>query len=136
MIAKHIYDVIADTELEKKLILVGSDGTATMTGHTNGCIAQLEQMLHQSLQWAICLLHCNELLHRHVFSALHGITLSPDAFSGQIGKKLSSPNFVADLPVKKFRPIPNPNFPLIPNEVLEDLRSDQHYAYKICWALC
>ena len=60
-IAKHIYKTMYDTELEKKLKFVVCDGTASMTGHTNPCIANLEKILNRPMQWIICLLHCNQL---------------------------------------------------------------------------
>ena len=41
-IAKQIHSIIANTDLKHKLILVCIDGTASMTGNTNGCIAWLE----------------------------------------------------------------------------------------------
>ena len=29
--------------------------------------------------------------------------------------------------------VPNLYFPMLPNDVLEDLSTDQYYGYKICW---
>ena len=34
-----------------------------------------------------------------------------------------------------FKSIPNPKFPVIPNSLMDDLSSDQYYAYKICSAI-
>ena len=64
-IAKAIFAVMKDTPLEKKLKIIGSDSTAVMTGKNSGCIASLEALLGRPLQWAICLLHLNELPLRH-----------------------------------------------------------------------
>ena len=75
--------------LNLNLSIIGSDGTATMTGPTRGCIAPLEALLRRPLQWVICLLHCNELPLRHVFKALDGTTKSPDSFAGVIGSHLN-----------------------------------------------
>ena len=35
----------------------------------------------------------------------------------------------------KFKSIPNPKFPVIPNSLMDDLSSDQYYTYKICSAV-
>ena len=60
-IAQKIFNTIANTELHDKLTVVGTDGTAAMTGKFNGCIRKLEELLNKPLQWVICLLHTNEL---------------------------------------------------------------------------
>ena len=59
-----------------------------MTGARNGAVRNLEELCKRSVQWSICLLHCNELPFRHVFQALDGKTSSPDSFSGPVGKSL------------------------------------------------
>ena len=89
-IAKQIHSIIANTDLEHKLILVATDGAASMTGHTNGCVAWLEHMLHRPLQWAVWLLHCNKLPLCHVFITIDSSTKSPDTFCEPIGKQLDS----------------------------------------------
>ena len=35
----------------------------------------------------------------------------------------------------KFKSIPNPKLPVIPNSLMDDLSSDQFYAYRICSAV-
>ena len=92
----HRRFIIVDTELHNKLAVVGTDGTASITGKYNGCIRSLEKLLNKPLQWVICLLHTNELPLHHVFTMLDGTTKSPDSFSGPIGKSLTG-NFQADL---------------------------------------
>ena len=42
ILASHMHNAIEDTELEQKLVFVGSDGTSFKTGHTNGLIASSE----------------------------------------------------------------------------------------------
>ena len=79
-IASNLFDIIKNTALQEKLLVVGSDGTAVMTGAHKGCIRTLEELLKRPLQWVICLLHCNELPIRHVFMFLDGTTKSPDSF--------------------------------------------------------
>ena len=132
-IASNLFDIIKNTALQEKLLVVGSDGTAVMTGAHKGCIRTLEELLKRPLQWVICLLHCNELPLRHVFMFLDGTTKSPDSFSGPIGQKLS--DNVRSWPVANFKRIHNPGFPELPNDVIDDLSTDQHYAYRICMAI-
>ena len=83
--------------------------------------------------WVVCLLHTNELPLRHIFQYLDGGTKSPNAFAGPIGKSLDSNS--SQWPVITFKPILNPYFPTLPNEVLEELSTDQYYGYRICWAV-
>ena len=80
-IAHNLFNVIMDTDLQENLLVVGSDGTAVMTGANKGCIKTLEELLSRLLQWIICLLHCNELPLRHVFMFVDGTTKCPDSFS-------------------------------------------------------
>ena len=79
-IAASVYSAIKDTALKQKLKIVGSDGTAVMTGKSKGFIAALETLIGRSLQWVICLLHLNELPLRHVFQNLDGVISGPDFF--------------------------------------------------------
>ena len=64
---------------------------------------------------------------------LDGTTNSPDRFTGLIGKQLDG--CVSEWPVVKFKHIPNVHFPDIPQSVVDELSSDQHYAYRICMAV-
>ena len=105
-----------------------------MTGKFNGCIRNLEELLNKPLQWAICLLHTNELPLRHVFTMLDGTTSSPITFAGPIGKCLTGD--VSCWPVAaNFKSISNPQFVHLPESVVNDLSTDQHYAYRICSAV-
>ena len=132
-VGKAIYKELENTDLQNSLSIVGSDGTAIMTGKHHGSMATLEQFLQIPLQWVICLLHTNKLPFRHVFKDLDGVSLSPDSFSGPIGKKLNG--LVSDWQVVNFKPFSFIEFPQLPKEVIENLSSDQFYAYQICWAL-
>ena len=42
-IVSSLYEAIKSTELEKNLQVIGSDGTAVMTGHSGGVIRILKQ---------------------------------------------------------------------------------------------
>ena len=133
-IGQALYKVIENTDLQNTLSTIGSDaGTPIMTGKHHGSIATLEELLQRPLQWAICLLHTNELPLRHVFKHLDGVSASPDSFSGPIGKELNG--LVFDWKVVNFRPLSSIEFPYLPQEVIQNLSSDQFYAYQICRAV-
>ena len=85
-IATSVYSAIKDTALEQKLKIVGSDGTAVITGESKGFIASLKNLIGRPLQWIICLLHLNELPPRHACQNLDGVTSEPDTFSGARGR--------------------------------------------------
>ena len=104
-----------------------------MTGRVNGAIRSLEKLLNRPLQRSICLLHCIELPLRHVFIKLDGSSTLLDAFSGPIGKGLSGR--VSAWGVAKFKALRNPSFPSLPNAVIDDLSTNQFYAYRICWSV-
>jgi len=128
VIAEGTKSAISNTSLEDTPAVIGTDGTAAMTGPHNGAIRCLEERLNKPLQWSVCLLHTNELPLRHVFLALDGKTKGPDSFSGPIGKKLNGDP--SSWSVVDFDKIPNPNFPVLAQETIESLSSDQYYAYN------
>ena len=134
-IATSVYSTIKVAALEQKLKIVGSDGTAVMTGKSKGFIALLETLLGRLLQWVICLLHLNELPLRHVFQNLDGVISGPDVFSGPIGRQLNGA--VSKWKVVKFKSIRNPKFSVIPNSLMDDLSSDHYqltgFALPSCW---
>ena len=51
----------------------------------------------------------------------------------RIGRQLNGA--VSEWKVVKFNSIPNSKFPVIPNFLMDDLSSDQYYAYRICSAV-
>ena len=132
-IATSVYSAIKDTALEQKLKIVGFDRTAVMTGKRKGFIASLETLIGRPLQWVICLVHLNEPSLRHVFQNLDRVTSGPDSFSGLIGRQLNGA--VSEWQIVKFKSIPNPEFPAIPNSLMDDLSSDRYYDYRICSAV-
>ena len=76
-IAQKLFNSIRGTELEDRLAIVGTNGTACMTGKHNGCIRHLEELVHRPLQWNVCLLHTNKLPLKHIFATLDGSTSGP-----------------------------------------------------------
>ena len=67
---------------------------------------------------------------RHVLSTLDGKTKGPDRFAGLIGKKLKGS--VLYWPVQNFKYIQNQNFPILSDEIMNNLSSYQYFTYKIC----
>ncbi|GBM06104.1 hypothetical protein AVEN_265166-1 [Araneus ventricosus] len=70
----------------EKLVVKGCDGTAVITSWLNGLIRRIEIHLRKPLQWAVCLLHFNELPFRQY---LDGKSTGPKSLRGPIGEKLS-----------------------------------------------
>ena len=128
--AQAIYNVLEKISMNDRLKVIGTDGTATMTGKKFRCIASLETKLRRRLQWIVCLLHLNELPLRHIFQQLNGSTKGPDSFSGMIGKQLNGR--VSSWTVANFQPIPNDQFPILPDEAIKSFSSDQYYALLTC----
>ena len=54
------------------------------TGHLGGVIKLLEDELGFSLQWIICLLHCNELQMKALIKFLDGETKSGNTWKGEV----------------------------------------------------
>ena len=117
----------------ENLKVIGTDGTASMTGPHSGFIRSLEELMDRPLQWAVCLLHADELPFRHVFIYLDGTTNGPDSFQGPIGKQIDCD--ISELPVKHFLPIGNRNFPYLTEEDEIKLSTDHLYSYNICKAV-
>ena len=82
---------------------IGCDGTVINTGHKNGVIARVEQVLGRPVQWLVCQLHANEIPLRHLIMALDGKSTGPSSFTGPIGKALSGCD---KLPITEFESIP------------------------------
>ena len=99
-LAKHLHDILSGTTLEQNMKITGCDGTSVNTGTSNECIANLERHHGRLLQWVVCLLHCNELPLRRVFSVIDGNTTSPDSFSGPIRREIGSA--VSEWPIANF----------------------------------
>ncbi|XP_065670747.1 uncharacterized protein LOC136089067 [Hydra vulgaris] len=117
--------------VKDSLKFIGCDNTATNTGHIGGVIHCLETRLERKLGWLICSLHTNELCIRHLIEELDGKTTSKTGFSGPIGKLLTK---ITEMERNySFKPISiGPGLIELHEEIVEELSSDQNYAYKIC----
>lgn len=109
--------------------VVGCDGTAVNTGKKGGALALLEAQFKKPLQWAICLLHANELPLRHLITKLDGVTTGPHSFSGDIGQALRN---CEKLPIVPFTPLES-NLPqaMADGTVSLDLSTDQKYLWEM-----
>ena len=120
-----MFDSFRGKELEDRPATVG---TSSIVGKPNSSIRSLEELLYRLFQWIECLLHTNRLPLRHAFATLDGATSGPDIFAGPIGKKIQGS--VSNRPVTQikqgFVPI---------SFVIDDLSTDQYYAFKICLAI-
>ena len=121
-----LYDTIKDTTLHEKLAVNGCDGTGALTGINNGTVRQLEEKLNRPFQWAICILHCNKLHLRHVFTTIDCKTTCPSSFNGPIGWSLVG--CVSEWGTAPFEEINNINISHHPNDVLTQLSYDQFHA--------
>lgn len=128
-IATSIISYLSSNDiLLDELIVIGCDGTAVNTGLRNGIIRRIELHLGKPLQWAICLLHFNELPFRHLFQYLDGKSTGPNSLKGPIGEKLIK---CETLPVVQFKAIDCP-IPEIDRKVLS---KDQKYLLDISVAI-
>lgn len=128
-ISSEIQIFLQSTKSAATLRAVVCDGTPVNTGYKNGVIRQLESYLHRPLQWLICMLHCNELPLRQLFSVVDGKTTGPKSNEGPISKALLfDPQ---DKPIINFAPIPG-YVVTVPEPVAKDFSSDQLYLLRIC----
>nr|CAH7743086.1 unnamed protein product [Callosobruchus chinensis] len=104
------------------------DGTNINTGWKGGVIRLIEEQLGRPLQWAICLLHANELPLRHLLQKIDGHTKGPYNYSGPIGSLLNDCEKAA---VVQFTAI-NCDLPEVD---AKDLSTDQQYLYIMCQAI-
>ena len=91
-------------------------------------------MLGRKLIWSVCNLHTNELPMRALMENLIGPTESSTGFSGTIGKALNKVDEMATN--YQFIPITiGEDLLVLPNDVVDDMSTDQMHAYKLCQAI-
>lgn len=78
------------------------------------------------------MLHLNELPFRALFIHLDGVQVGPGLYSGPVGKLLLD---CFKLPIVKFKRIFSDDLPVLSDDVLKDLSTDQKYLYEICHAI-
>lgn len=128
-IADSIISYLKKTGLSlDDLDVIGCDGTVTNTGWKGGVIRTIEEKVKRPMQWAVCLLHFNELPLRHLFQFLDGDTTGPTTFKGPIGTEL---NNCEKLPLVKFASV-ECEIPDIDRSILS---KDQQYLLDISSAV-
>ena len=110
------------------MMTIGCDDTVTNTGKFNGVIRSFQKRLQHPLQWIICMLHLNELLLRHLFIKLDGVTTGSSSHAGPIGKSLEN---CEKLPIVNYEKIQSE----LSEVKFEDLSTDQKYLYEITMAV-
>ena len=129
-IADNLYKLLVERGIDQTLLAVGCDSTNVNTGGLGIAIHFLEEKIDRKLNCLVCTLHTNELPFQRLVITLDGRTLSNNRWMGPIGKLLDQ---VTELPINPFFAkvtIGDPLISLSP-EVVEDLSSDQLYAYNI-----
>ena len=128
-VALMIYEWCVKYGVEETLMCIAGDSTNSNTGWKGGVFHFLEKFLDRRLFWLVCQLHTNELKLRRLITKVDGKTSSKDGWEGELGKKLGtvrSLDRVFSFPAIR----PKVAMPDLPEEVVEDLSSDQHYGYR------
>ena len=90
LLAKEALDVLEEFDSVTFIKAILLDNTAVNTGADNGLVTWLETLLDRKLLTIGCALHQNELPFRAVFKHIDGVSKSPNAFTGPIGKLVSA----------------------------------------------
>ena len=130
-IANAILTWLEESSQLEGLKILGADSTAVNTGPKNGALHLIEEGLGRKAQWNICKLHINELGLRHLIADIDGPTNSENTFSGPIVKIIKTN--VEDIEInQKFKKIiTGEDIFDLPNEVVDDLSTDQKYRYMM-----
>ena len=133
-VAEALYELLLKHDSTESLMLLGGDSCNTNTGYKGGTHAHLERKLGRRLFWAICNLHTNELVLRHLIVALDGPTSSDTGFTGPVCSLLSG---VSEMPFNpKFRGISGgEDLVSLPGDVVKNMSTDQKACYKLVQAV-
>ena len=133
-VAEGLYEILLRHNSTETLMILGGDSTNTNTGYKGGTHCHLEKLLGRRLFWAICQIHTNELLLRHLITAIDGPTCSDKGFQGPVGSLLSKVN---DMPYNPdFRALPGGEDLInLPEEVVNKMSTDQKSCYKLVGAV-
>ena len=69
----------------------------------------------------------------YVFTALDSFTASPNSFGKPIFLNMEKP--ISTWPIEEFKFLPKQYFLILSNKIINDLSTDQYYAYRICQAV-
>ena len=133
-LASELFDLLKQYQSCDTVYCIGSDGTAVNTGHENGTIKRLEVLLNHPVNWCICLIHFVELIFKHLFKLHDGDTTSAGTYKGVIGQEISRYKSKFPDPILRWKAIPG-KVPLINQELLNNLSSEQQLFYHFCIAI-
>ena len=133
-LALQVFEWCTKYGVDDTLKFIAGDSTNSNTGYKGGLFHYLEVYLNRRLFWIVCQLHTNELKFRRLISKRDGKTNSKDGWQGDLGKMLPTVRSLERNPSYEAIPGTTP-LPDLPQEVVKDLSSDQHYSYKIAKAI-
>lgn len=135
--AQYVADLILQKCHEKNMnmddiVVCGGDSTWSNTGvgHLGGVFLWLERFLEKNLMWSVCSIHILELTPKNLFISLDGPTASGTVYTGGIGRVIKEEVMKLDVD-PNFVPLPQYDIPILPNEIVSELSSDQLYLYSI-----
>lgn len=131
-VAGSIWSFLGERGTRDDLEVIGGDSTVHNTGHKGGTFFFIQELIGHRLLISVCKLHTNELPLRHVIKFLGIPTQSNNKFGGVVGEAICGsvellpfdPNFER---IKDDRVV----FPQLTADVVNDLSTDQRYAYRM-----
>ena len=102
-------------------------------GEVGGVLRLTELSIKKPLQQVICMLHCNELVFRHIFEELDGPCDGPGRWVGEIGQTICAMSKNPQeklMDFVKFEAVPG----LVPKNIgtALELNNDQDLLHKMC----
>ena len=133
-VAQGIVKLLQKHDSLESLMVLAGDSTNSNTGWKGGSHKWTEELLGRRLFWAICNLHTNELLLRHLIADLDGPTSSKDGFTGPVGSLLPKVEQMSFNPTFGALPGGEDLLPLS-DSVVKGMSTDQKSCYKLVQAL-
>ena len=133
-IAIPIVERLRQHRAEETLDSIGGDSTPMNTRREGGAFTCIERLLGKKKTWPVCMLHTNELPLCHLITALDGKSSGENTLSGPLGRVLptvTSLDFDPTFPPLKI----GPGLVELHEEVVDDLTTDQSYAYRMVNAI-
>lgn len=134
IIADNILCWLKERDLENSPEAIGGDSTSVNTGWKGGVMTYLEKKIGRRLVWLVCDLHTGEVPLLHLIQELDGPTTSHNKWSGTLGNMLDEATHL-EINAKFPKLEVGPPIPVLPEEVVRDLSTDQSYAYHIAQAI-
>ena len=129
-VATEIIDVI--NEISADVVVLGCDGTPVNTGPHGGINRIIELKLGHPCQRAVCGIHTNELILKHIFKDSDGNSSGPTSYSGPIGRIISED--LTKYPLVQFQAIAG-KVEEISSEMVCTFSTDYRYLYEISIAI-